>query len=65
MQQQIRNPWLDEYAVSGAREPIPVTYHVQLAPELARLLEVYSDIQSVKPETAIAEAVRSFLGADQ
>lgn len=58
------NPWLHEFARSGAGEPIPTTYHVPLLPELARLLEVYAAIQNVKPETVIAEAVRAYLGAD-
>ena len=43
----------------------PVTYHVQLAPELARLLETAAIGEGHKPETIIAEAVRSYLGADQ
>jgi hypothetical protein len=59
------NPWLHEFSRSGAGEPIPATYHVPLLPELARMLEVYAAIQYIKPETAIAEALRAFLGVDQ
>lgn len=58
------NPWLDEYSRSGAGEPIPRTYHVPLLPELARLLEVYAAAENKKPETIIAECMRSYLGAD-
>lgn len=65
-------PWdndpaiLHDLAQSQAREPIPVTYHVRLAPELARALEVYCAAAGpIRHETAIAEAVRAFLGVDQ
>ena len=43
----------------------PITYHVQIAPELSRMLEVYAAAESRKPETIIAEALRHYLGADQ
>lgn len=50
-----------------ATEPVraPVTYHVQIAPELVRALELYSATQNQKPETIIAEAVRAYLGVVQ
>jgi predicted transcriptional regulator len=57
--------WIDEFTRSGAREPIPRTYHVMLAPELVRALEVYAATTNHKPETIIAEAVRAYLGVDQ
>lgn len=44
---------------------LPVTFHVQLAPELVRMLEVFAAAANAKPETIIAESVRSYLGADQ
>ena len=54
----------DDFAQSQSRETIPVTYHVQVAPELSRMLEVYAAAESKKPETIIAEALRRYLGVD-
>jgi hypothetical protein len=42
----------------------PVTYHVQLPPDLVRALEAFAASQGVKPETVIAESVRAYLGVD-
>ena len=61
---QLCNPWIHEFARSGAGEPIPTTYHVPLLPELSKMLEVYAAAQNVRPETILAEAARAYLGID-
>jgi hypothetical protein len=43
---------------------VPVTYHVTLAPELSRMLEVFAAGTRQKPETILAEAIRAYLGVD-
>jgi hypothetical protein len=62
--QRVLDHWLDEFVRTGAREPIPTTYHVQIAPDLARALEVFAAAQNIKPETIIAESLRHYLGVD-
>lgn len=56
--------WVDDFAQSQSREPIPVTYHVRLAPDVARALEVYAAAAKKKYETILAEAARAYLGVD-
>lgn len=43
---------------------LPVTYHVQLAPELVRELRRFAEFFDNRPETIIAEALRAYLGVD-
>lgn len=40
----------------------PVVYDVPISGTLAARLDAYAEEQRVKPETVIAEAVRSYIG---
>jgi hypothetical protein len=40
----------------------PVVYDVPISGPLAARLDAYAEEQRVKPETVIAEAVRSYIG---
>lgn len=49
----------------GERPEAPRTYHVRLAPDVARALELFARTTGKKYETILAEAARSYLGVDE